>query len=76
MICVYVQHMVLTRNKQTVKTELFFCGFPSGPLTEVHMPIDSFTKKVKGFAFVTYMIPENAVKALAELDGKAFQVVG
>lgn len=30
--------------------------------------------KPKGFAFITYMMPEHAVKALAELDGQVFQV--
>uniref|UniRef100_A0A8C9TAE6 RNA binding motif protein 19 n=1 Tax=Scleropages formosus TaxID=113540 RepID=A0A8C9TAE6_SCLFO len=44
-----------------------------GPLAEVHFPIDGLTKKPKGFAFVTYMIPEHAVRALAELDGHVFQ---
>lgn len=37
-------------------------------------PIDNLTKKPKGFAFITYMIPENAVTALAHLDGHIFQV--
>ena len=45
-----------------------------GPLTEVSLPIDTLTKKMKGFAFVTYMIPEHAVKAFSELDGIIFQV--
>ncbi|KAJ8005676.1 hypothetical protein DPEC_G00120400 [Dallia pectoralis] len=44
-----------------------------GPLSEVVFPIDNLTKKPKGFAFVSYMIPENAVTALAELDGHIFQ---
>ncbi|XP_033112126.1 probable RNA-binding protein 19 [Anneissia japonica] len=43
-----------------------------GPLTEVNLPIDSLTKKVKGFAFITYMMPEHAVKAFSELDGSIF----
>ena len=43
-----------------------------GPVSEVHLPIDSFTKKVKGFAFVTFMFPEHAVKAFQDLDGKAY----
>lgn len=47
----------------------------AGPLAEVHFPIDSLTKKPKGFSFVTYMIPENAVTALAQLDGHVFQVL-
>ncbi|KAG7489015.1 putative RNA-binding protein 19 [Solea senegalensis] len=44
-----------------------------GPLSEVLFPIDNLTKKPKGFAFITYMIPENAVMALAQLDGHIFQ---
>ncbi|WAR01970.1 RBM19-like protein [Mya arenaria] len=44
-----------------------------GPLTEVNLPVDSLTKKVKGFAFITYMMPEHAVKAFTKLDGKVFQ---
>lgn len=50
--------------------ETMFAKF--GPLTETHLPIDSLTKKLKGFAFVTYMIPEHAVKAYASLDGTSF----
>lgn len=46
----------------------------AGPLSEIHFPIDSLTKKPKGFAFITYMIPEHAVKAFAEVDGQVFQV--
>ncbi|KAK2161824.1 hypothetical protein LSH36_109g05062 [Paralvinella palmiformis] len=45
-----------------------------GPLTEVNLPLDGFTKKIKGFAFLTYMMPEHAVKAYTDLDGKVFQV--
>ncbi len=44
-----------------------------GPLSEVNLPVDRMTRKAKGFAFVTYMMPEHAVKAYAELDGKPFQ---
>ncbi|XP_071789462.1 probable RNA-binding protein 19 [Asterias amurensis] len=44
-----------------------------GPLTEVNLPIDSLTKKIKGFAFITFMMPEHAVKAFTELDGTTFQ---
>ncbi|RWS19232.1 putative RNA-binding protein 19-like protein, partial [Leptotrombidium deliense] len=44
-----------------------------GPLSEVSLPIDSFTKKLKGFGFVTFIFPEHAVKAFTELDGNIFQ---
>ena len=43
-------------------------------MSELHYPIDSLTKKPKGFAFVTFMFPEHAVKAYAEVDGRVFQV--
>ncbi|NP_001088073.1 RNA binding motif protein 19 L homeolog [Xenopus laevis] len=44
-----------------------------GPISEIHFPIDSLTKKPKGFAFVTFLITEHAVKAYAEVDGQIFQ---
>lgn len=45
-----------------------------GPLTETHLPIDTLTKKLKGFAFITYMMPEHAVRAFTFLDGTSFMV--
>jgi len=42
---------------------------------EVSLPVDRFTKKIKGFAHVKFSPPETAVKALADLDGSIFQVV-
>ena len=41
---------------------------------EVNLPVDRFTKKIKGFARIKFSPPENAVKALADLDGSVFQV--
>ena len=55
------------------KLNLLFFNFP-GPLTEVNLPVDPLTKKIKGFAFITFMMPEHAVKAFTELDGTTFQV--
>lgn len=43
-----------------------------GPLTEVNMPIDQSSRIPKGFATITFLIPEHAVKAYAELDGSVF----
>ncbi|XP_043910029.1 probable RNA-binding protein 19 [Protopterus annectens] len=48
-------------------------GNKTGPLSDIHFPIDNLTKKPKGFAFITYMIPEHAVKAYAALDGAVMQ---
>ncbi|XP_072004096.1 probable RNA-binding protein 19 [Engystomops pustulosus] len=51
--------------------EVLFSKF--GPISEIHFPIDKLTKKPKGFAFVTFLITEHAVKAYAEVDGSIFQ---
>uniref|UniRef100_A0AAQ5YYA5 Probable RNA-binding protein 19 n=1 Tax=Amphiprion ocellaris TaxID=80972 RepID=A0AAQ5YYA5_AMPOC len=65
----FVRNLPYTCTEEDIK-ELFA---KHGPLSEVLFPIDNLTKKPKGFAFVTYMIPENAVSALAQLDGHVFQ---
>ena len=44
-----------------------------GPISEIHLPMNSETKQCKGFAYVLYMIPEHAVRAFSELDGRIFQ---
>ncbi|CAJ1068825.1 probable RNA-binding protein 19 [Xyrichtys novacula] len=65
----FVRNLPYTCGEEEIK-ELFS---KYGPLSEVLFPIDNLTKKPKGFAFVTFMIPENAVTALAQLDGHIFQ---
>uniref|UniRef100_A0A9J8AYE9 Probable RNA-binding protein 19 n=1 Tax=Cyprinus carpio carpio TaxID=630221 RepID=A0A9J8AYE9_CYPCA len=65
----FVRNLPYTCTEEELK-EVFI---KYGPLSEVLFPIDSLTKKPKGFAFVSYMIPENAVSALAQLDGHVFQ---
>ncbi|XP_019770787.1 probable RNA-binding protein 19 [Dendroctonus ponderosae] len=44
-----------------------------GPLAEVNLPIDSTSRQSKGFAVVTFVMPEHAVKAYTELDGSILQ---
>ena len=44
-----------------------------GPLTEVSLPLDSESNKVIGYAFVTFMFPEHAVKAYQDCDGTIYQ---
>lgn len=44
-----------------------------GVLNEVHMSISKETKKPKGFAYVQFMFPQDAVKAYSSLDGSIFQ---
>ena len=50
------------------------CSYP--PHSSPSLPIDRLTRKQKGFAFVTFMMPEHAVAAFAALDGTSFQVSG
>ncbi|XP_043968752.1 probable RNA-binding protein 19 [Gambusia affinis] len=65
----FIRNLPYTCTEEEMK-ELFA---KYGPLSEMLFPIDNLTKRPKGFAFVTYMIPENAVVALAKLDGHIFQ---
>ena len=44
-----------------------------GPLTEVMIPVDKEGSRPIGYAFVTFVFPEHAVKAFEELDGSIFQ---
>lgn len=43
-----------------------------GPVAEVHLSIDTVTKKIRGYAFILFMMPEHAVRAYEELDGTIF----
>jgi multiple RNA-binding domain-containing protein 1 len=38
------------------------------------VPIDRATKKCKGIAFITFLMPEHGVLAFNELDKQIFQV--
>ncbi|KAG7263405.1 hypothetical protein CRUP_007411, partial [Coryphaenoides rupestris] len=66
---IFIRNLPYTCTEEDIKN-LFT---KHGPLSEVLFPIDNLTKQSKGFAFVTYMIPENAVSAMAQLDGHVFQ---
>lgn len=44
-----------------------------GELTEIHFPIDKNTSLPKGYAYIEFMFPQNAVKAYEELNGTIFQ---
>lgn len=39
----------------------------------MHLPIDKISRKLKGFGFVSFMLPEHAGNALRGLDGTVFQ---
>ncbi|KAF8820794.1 Rna recognition motif-containing protein [Cardiosporidium cionae] len=44
-----------------------------GEITSIQVPIDEDTHVGRGFAFVSFVFPEHAVKAYASLDGVIFQ---
>lgn len=44
-----------------------------GPVSEVHIPMNLETRQGKGIAFILFVVPLNAVKAMEELDGSIFQ---
>lgn len=58
---------------RTTEQDLEQLFSPFGQVTSINMPIDSLTKQPKGFAHVTFMFPEHALRAFNELDGHAFQ---
>lgn len=45
---------------------------PFGPISDVSLPIDPLSRKIKGFGVVTFLLPEHAVTAFNELDGSVF----
>ncbi|NXF94264.1 RBM19 protein, partial [Eubucco bourcierii] len=65
----FVRNLPFTSTEEDL--EKLFSKY--GPLSEIHFPVDRLSKKPKGFAFITYMLPEHAVKAYAQLDGQVFQ---
>jgi len=65
---IFVRNLPYSATEEDI-SELFS---KFGPLTETNVPVDRLTRKYKGFAFVTFMIPENAVTAFSELDGTSF----
>ena len=44
-----------------------------GQMSEIHIPIDRDTRRSKGFAYVLFMNPADAVRAFSALDGTVFQ---
>ena len=57
-----------------VESELTELFEKFGPVSDIHIPIDKNNdKKGKGYAFIQYMFPENALKAMKSLDGTSFQ---
>ena len=65
----FLRNLAYTCTEEEIKT--LFEKY--GPVAEVHLPIDKATKRITGIGFVTFVMPEHAVTAFNELDGRVFQ---
>ncbi|CAL8130979.1 unnamed protein product [Orchesella dallaii] len=65
---IFLRNLSYTTNEDEV-TKLFG---EFGPVTEIHLPLDKITRKLKGFGFVSFMMPEHADNAFRALDGTVF----
>ncbi|KFK24909.1 hypothetical protein AALP_AA8G040800, partial [Arabis alpina] len=65
--------IVLNLTYTTTEEEIMDRFSKFGEISEVHLVIDKETKRSKGFAFIHYLIPESASRAMKELDNKVFQ---
>ena len=64
----FIRNLPYTATEQELEDLLK----PFGPIAELHLSIDSITKKPKGFAFVSFVFPEHALRALQALDYTTF----
>ncbi|XP_053609018.1 probable RNA-binding protein 19 [Plodia interpunctella] len=66
--CIFVRNLpyIVSEAELTALFEKY------GPITEVNMPIDPVLRQAKGFATVTFMMPDHAVNAYSQLDGTSF----
>lgn len=65
----FVRNLPFTTSEEDL-VELFS---QYGEISEVHLVLDRLTKSSKGYAYVLYMLPESAARALEELDKSIFQ---
>ncbi|KAJ8968375.1 hypothetical protein NQ314_002325 [Rhamnusium bicolor] len=71
---IFIRNLAYTTTEEDIEnlfSKYEFKAFIShlGPLTEVNLPVDTSTRKMKGFGTITFLMPEHAVKAYSELDG-------
>lgn len=65
----FIRNILYTAKESDFK-QLFS---PYGELEEVHVALDTRTGQSKGFAYIMFKNPENAVNAYIELDKQIFQ---
>lgn len=66
---IFLRNLCYTVKEEEL--EQLFSKF--GPVSEINLPLDKLTRKLKGYGTVTYLFPEHAVAAYAALDGTSFQ---
>jgi len=66
----FLRNLPYSANEDDIRE--FLEPSAAGDLDEVHIITDKTTRKSKGYALVTYEMPEDAVKAFQELDGSIF----
>ncbi|CAM6084747.1 unnamed protein product [Calypogeia fissa] len=65
----FVRNLPYTASEEDL-TELFG---KFGQLSQVHLVLDKETKHSKGFAYILFMLPEDAVRSMERLDKSIFQ---
>ena len=65
----FVRNLPFTATEEEVAAHFA----PYGNLAGVFILADKATKRSKGLAYITYALPENASRAMEELDGSIFQ---
>lgn len=72
--CIAESGRIFVRNLpySVTEEELENLFKPFGDVTEVILPIDKFTRKIRGYGVITFLMPEHAVAAYCKLDGTIF----
>lgn len=64
----FLRNLPYSANEDDIRSLLE----PHGDLEDVHIIVDKSTRKSKGYALVTFVESDNAVRAFNELDGSIF----
>ena len=65
----YIGNLPFSATEETLKSA--FSEF--GDITEANIIIDKFTRKSKGFGFLTFSNEDSGKQAIAKMDGKEFE---
>ncbi|XP_014277556.2 probable RNA-binding protein 19 [Halyomorpha halys] len=65
---IFIRNLPYSVNEEELQS--LFSSF--GPVTEVIIPVDKFSRQVRGYGIVTFLMPEHAVAAYCKLDGTVF----